>query len=136
MAGNMKEFTDTNWKSEVLDSPIPVVVDFWAPWCNPCLKLAPTIEKLAAEYEGKVKFGKMNCDENQEIPGSGASVRFRLFRSSTTGNMSTVWLGSTGSRSSRIGCAISSASHEAACEGWPSGRRTIAGIVEPVFSSG
>src|SRR5271170_7364959 len=70
MAGSMKEFTDGNWKSEVLDSPIPVVVDFWAPWCNPCLKLAPTIEKLAADYEGKVKIGKMNCDENQDIPGT------------------------------------------------------------------
>jgi thioredoxin 1 len=68
MAGNMKEFTDSNWKSEVLDSPIPVIVDFWAPWCNPCLKLAPTIEKLAAQYDGKVKFGKLNCDENQEVP--------------------------------------------------------------------
>ena len=70
MAGSMKEFTDANWKSEVLDSPIPVLVDFWAPWCKPCLNLAPTIEKLAADYEGKIKVGKMNCDENQEIPGS------------------------------------------------------------------
>ena len=75
MAGNMKEFTDRNWKAEVLDSPIPVIVDFWAPWCKPCLNLAPTIEKLAAEYEGKVKVGKMNCDENQEIPGTSASSR-------------------------------------------------------------
>ncbi len=82
MAGSMKEFTDGNWKSEVLDSPIPVVVDFWAPWCNPCMKLGPTIEKLAAEYEGKVKFGKMNCDENTEIPGSeriGAIPTVSLF---------------------------------------------------------
>jgi thioredoxin 1 len=70
MADNMMKFTDGNWKSEVLDSPIPVIVDFWAPWCKPCLNLAPTIEKLAADYEGKVKVGKMNCDENQEIPGS------------------------------------------------------------------
>ena len=70
MGGSMKEFTDANWKSEVLDSPIPVLVDFWAPWCKPCLNLAPTIEKLAADYEGKIKVGKMNCDENQEIPGS------------------------------------------------------------------
>jgi thioredoxin 1 len=70
MAGSMKEFTDGNWKSEVLDSPIPVIVDFWAPWCKPCLNLTPTIEKLAADYEGKVKVGKMNCDENQEVPGS------------------------------------------------------------------
>ena len=69
MAGSVKEFTDGNWKSEVLDSPIPVVVDFWAPWCGPCRMLAPTIEKLAGEYEGKVKVGKMNTDENMETPG-------------------------------------------------------------------
>ena len=69
MAGNTQEFTDGNWKSEVLDSPIPVLVDFWAPWCGPCRTLAPTIEKLAGELNGKVKVGKMNTDENQETPG-------------------------------------------------------------------
>ncbi len=70
MAGNVKEFTDSNWKSEVLDSTIPVLVDFWAPWCGPCRTLGPTIEKLASEYEGRVKIGKMNTDENMETPGS------------------------------------------------------------------
>ncbi|HEV3167399.1 MAG TPA: thioredoxin [Isosphaeraceae bacterium] len=68
MAGNVLEFTDANWKSEVLESPVPVVVDFWAPWCGPCRMLAPTIEKLAGEFEGKVRIGKMNTDQNQEIP--------------------------------------------------------------------
>jgi thioredoxin 1 len=66
---SVKEFTDGNWKTEVLESSIPVVVDFWAPWCGPCRMLAPTIEKLAGEYEGKVKVGKMNTDENQDTPG-------------------------------------------------------------------
>jgi thioredoxin 1 len=70
MAGNVKDFTDDNWKSEVLDSPIPVLVDFWAPWCGPCRTLGPTIEKLAGDYEGRVKIGKMNTDENMETPGS------------------------------------------------------------------
>jgi len=69
MAGSVTEFTDANWSSEVLDSSIPVVVDFWAPWCGPCRMLAPTIEKIAQEYDGKVKVGKMNTDENQDTPG-------------------------------------------------------------------
>ena len=69
MAGNVVEFTDANWSSEVLNSPVPVLIDFWAPWCGPCRMLAPTIEKLAGELTGKVKIGKMNTDENQETPG-------------------------------------------------------------------
>jgi thioredoxin 1 len=69
MAGSVKEFTDANWKSEVLDSSIPVVVDFWAPWCGPCRMLAPTIEKLADEFDGKIKVGKLNTDENSDTPG-------------------------------------------------------------------
>jgi thioredoxin 1 len=69
MAANVVEFTDANWNSEVLDASVPVMVDFWAPWCGPCRALAPTIEKIAGEYVGKVKVGKMNTDENQERPG-------------------------------------------------------------------
>ncbi len=70
MAGNVMEFTDSAFQSEVLDSPIPVVVDFWAPWCGPCRMLAPTIEKLAGQFQGKVKVGKMDTDQNPETPGS------------------------------------------------------------------
>src|SRR5262245_16367530 len=73
MADSLKEFTDGNRKAEVLDSPIPVMVDFWAPWCRPCVSLKPTIEKLAADYDGKVKIGKFNTDENQDIP-----IRFHI----------------------------------------------------------
>ncbi len=69
MAANVLEFTDANWQSEVLDSSVPVIIDFWAPWCGPCRMLAPTIEKLAGEYQGKIKIGKMNTDQNQETPG-------------------------------------------------------------------
>jgi thioredoxin 1 len=70
MAGNVTEFSDSNWQSEVVDSESVVVVDFWAPWCGPCRMLAPTIEKLAGEYQGKVKVGKLNTDENGDTAGS------------------------------------------------------------------
>lgn len=63
-------FTDQNFQQEVLKSEMPVVVDFWAPWCGPCRLVGPTIEELAKEYAGKVKVGKMNVDENQEPSGT------------------------------------------------------------------
>jgi len=60
-------FTDSNFDQEVLQSKVPVVVDFWAVWCTPCRIVSPIIEELAKEYEGKVKVGKLNVDENQQI---------------------------------------------------------------------
>ena len=56
-----------NFRQEVLESSVPVLVDFWAPWCMPCRMLAPTVEKLAEENEGKLKVCKLNTDENQNI---------------------------------------------------------------------
>ena len=62
------EFTDDNWQSEVLSSDRPVLVDFWAPWCGPCRAIAPLVEELASEYDGKVKVGKLNIDDHQNAP--------------------------------------------------------------------
>jgi len=60
--------TDGNFQSEVVDSDLPVLVDFWAVWCGPCRAISPVIEELASEYDGKVKIGKMNIDENPGVP--------------------------------------------------------------------
>ena len=64
---NVAEFTDTNFETEVLKSDQPVLVDFWAEWCMPCRMLAPTIDKIADAYEGKVKVGKVDTDSNREV---------------------------------------------------------------------
>jgi thioredoxin len=59
----------TNFEAEVIKSDVPVLVDFWAPWCGPCKMLTPTIEALATEYEGKAKVVKVNVDDNQQLAG-------------------------------------------------------------------
>ena len=64
---NVFEFTDDNWDSEVTKSSVPVVVDFWAPWCGPCRALTPIIERIATQFAGRVKVGKLNVDDAQEV---------------------------------------------------------------------
>ncbi|MEB2329997.1 MAG: thioredoxin [Ignavibacteriaceae bacterium] len=62
------EITDDNFSAEVENSDIPVLIDFWAVWCAPCIMIAPTIDELASEYSGKIKVGKIDIDKNPSVP--------------------------------------------------------------------
>jgi thioredoxin 1 len=68
MANFAKDITDNNFETDVLGSDKPILVDFWAEWCGPCRIIAPAVEAVAEEYDGKAGFFKMNVDENQSVP--------------------------------------------------------------------
>jgi thioredoxin 1 len=65
---DIKQITDSTFESEVLQANVPVLIDFWAPWCGPCRAIAPIVEDLAREYDGRLKVVKMNVDENPATP--------------------------------------------------------------------
>ena len=62
MSGNILEVNDGNFQSEIMESDIPALVDFWAPWCGPCRYIAPIVERIAPDYSGRMKFAKLNTD--------------------------------------------------------------------------
>lgn len=69
MAKNVFEVTDQNFNQEVSQATVPVLVDFWAPWCGPCLAIAPHVEAIADQFAGKIKVGKLNVDDQQSTAG-------------------------------------------------------------------
>ena len=68
MADSVREITDATFEGDALKSDLPVLVDFWAPWCGPCRMVAPVVAELSEEYAGKMNFYKMNTDENPAVP--------------------------------------------------------------------
>ena len=69
MSEHIHHVTDATFKGEVLESSVPVLVDYWAEWCGPCKMIAPILDEVAREYTGKLKIAKLNIDDNQKTPG-------------------------------------------------------------------
>ena len=65
---DIQQVSDSSFDGDVLKADVPVLIDFWAPWCGPCRAIAPIVEELASEYEGKLKIVKMNVDDNPQTP--------------------------------------------------------------------
>lgn len=98
MAGNIIELTDAQFDSVVNGSDVPVLVDFWAPWCGPCRMIAPVIEEIADEYAGRAKVCKVNTDDNRDAAidfGIQSIPTLILFRG---GQMVNKWVGLAGKK--------------------------------------
>jgi thioredoxin 1 len=98
MAGDVIELTDASFGEAVQNSDMPVLVDFWAPWCGPCRMMTPIMEQIATEYTGKVKICKVNTDENRDTAarfGINAIPTLILFKD---GQVQKKWVGVTGKK--------------------------------------
>ena len=69
MSEHIHYVTDASFKSDVLESPVPVLVDYWAEWCGPCKMIAPILDEVAKDYSGKLRVAKLNIDDNPKVPG-------------------------------------------------------------------
>ena len=89
------KFTTENFEQEVLMSDIPVLVDFYADWCGPCKMMAPVVEKMAEEFDGRIKIGKLNTDENMQIAQQYRIASIPTFMIFKDGKVSENWMGIT-----------------------------------------
>ena len=89
----VKELTSESFEQEVLQSDIPVVVDFWAPWCGPCKAMAPIFDEVSQSFEGKVKFAKVNVDENQELAQQYGVMSIPTLAVFKNGEKADTWVG-------------------------------------------
>ncbi len=89
------KFTTENFEEEVLRSELPVLVDFYADWCGPCKMMAPLVEKVAEEFEGKLKVGKLNTDENMQIAQQYRIVSIPTFMVFRNGSAAASWMGAS-----------------------------------------
>ena len=89
-------FTDQNFQNEVVKATQPVLVDFWAPWCGPCKMVSPVVEELAKEYTGKLKVGKLNVDDNQQVAGQFGIMSIPTLMFFKNGQVSKTIIGAQG----------------------------------------
>ena len=93
MGENIVQITDANWDEQVLKSSVPVLIDFWAEWCGPCHALAPTVSSIADSYNGKLKVGKLNVDENERTAAKYGIRSIPTLMLFSNGEIKTVLIG-------------------------------------------